>query len=174
MITLKDWMDGVNYRITEGSDYGWQCYGPNAYVLSFWDGDHNGRSTDVTFDTKTQVVYEASICDYANGRAYRLINPEFLAAHKSEADEKSCPVDEAWEDVNYIDLDVDEDFLEKLVAIVNGKEYDTRVMLQLKMTDEEELMLMRAAHIMDISVNEFVAQALQAAITKSKNGSAAL
>ena len=56
MITLKRWMELVNYRITEGSDYGWSCYGNNAYSLSFWNGIHGdgGFSSNIIFDTKNQ------------------------------------------------------------------------------------------------------------------------
>ena len=54
MITLKEWMEIVNYRITEGSDFTWSCYGDNAYCLDSWDGDQNGSSFTIIFDTKTQ------------------------------------------------------------------------------------------------------------------------
>jgi hypothetical protein len=33
MISLKEWMELVDYRITEGSDYGWNCYGHDAHML---------------------------------------------------------------------------------------------------------------------------------------------
>ena len=41
MITLKEWMELVDYRITEGSDYCWSCYGPDAYSLDSWNGDQD-------------------------------------------------------------------------------------------------------------------------------------
>ena len=52
MITMKEWMDLVNYRITEGSAYTWQCYGGNAYMLDSWNGEQDGHSFTVIFDTK--------------------------------------------------------------------------------------------------------------------------
>jgi hypothetical protein len=30
MLTVKEWMELVDHRITEGSDYGWMCFGPDA------------------------------------------------------------------------------------------------------------------------------------------------
>ena len=71
MLTLKNFMEAVKYRITEGSPYGWQCYGNNAYCLDSWDGDHDGHSATIIFDTETQVVYEVSVFDYKKERAYR-------------------------------------------------------------------------------------------------------
>ena len=72
---LKDWMEIVEYRITEGSDYGWQCYGPNVHMLDSWNGEQDGHSFSVIFDTKNQTVYEVQAHDYTNQRAYRWINP---------------------------------------------------------------------------------------------------
>jgi len=110
MITLKEWMELVDYRVTEGSDYGWNCYGPNVHMLDSWNGDQDGHSFSVIFDTKTQVVYEAQAHDYVNNRAYRLVNPEFKAAHDQEADQRDVNLNQAWDDVDYINLDVVDDF----------------------------------------------------------------
>jgi len=43
MITLKQWMEVVNYRITEGSQFQWECYGSHAYTLDSWNGDIDGH-----------------------------------------------------------------------------------------------------------------------------------
>lgn len=56
MITLKEFMELVDYRITEGSDYMWSCYGPNAHRLDSWNGDHDGHSVSIIFDTQSQNV----------------------------------------------------------------------------------------------------------------------
>ena len=85
MITMKEWMELVNYRITEGSDYCWQCYGPNAYHLDSWNGDQDGHSFTIVFDTKNQTVYEVQAHDYLHQRAYRMINEEFRKKNKKEA-----------------------------------------------------------------------------------------
>ena len=87
MITIKEWMELTDYKITEGSDYGWSCYGPNAYTLDSWNGVHGkgGYSFSIIFSTKSQKVYEVSMCDYTNDRAYRMINPKFQKKHNKEA-----------------------------------------------------------------------------------------
>lgn len=168
MITLKDFMEVVGYRITEGSDYGWTCFGHNAYSLDSWNGDQNGHSVSVTFDTKTQVVYQTEVYDYTNERAYRLINPDYLDAFKNEALSRGVSANEAWEDVNYIDLETDEDFLEKAYAIVNDQAYDTRVQIPVNFTDEELLTYMKMAHDRDITFNQLVEEALREAIAQAK------
>lgn len=170
MITLKQWMELVNYRISEGGEYCWNCYGHNAYSLSYWNGIHDtgGYSVNIVFDTTDQTVYEVDVCDYTNARAYRLVNPDYAAKRRQEASEKATnsyySLDEAWENVKYVDLEVAEDFIEKCQAIVQGRSYDTRVVIPLELSDSDMLMLYRLAHEADLSLNAYVEKMLRAAI----------
>lgn len=165
MLTLKQWMELVNYRITEGSEYGWKCYGHNAYSLNYWNGIHDagGFSSNIVFDTVNQTVYEVDVCDYTNGRAYRVIHSDYKAAYNSEAKNNSY-ANQAWDNVNFTDLEVDEDWLDKAKAIVAGKDYDTRISVPVDFTDEELLKYMKLAHERDITFNQLVEEALRSAI----------
>ena len=162
-MTLKDFMETVNYRITEGSDYQWTCFGDNAYTLDSWNGDQDGHSVSVVFDTTTQVVYTVSAYDYIANRAYRWMNPEFVEAYKAECEGRDC-VDTAWDDVAYTDLDVEADFLEKARAIVAGTEYDTRVMIPLDLDKDTMYDIMKRAHEADVTLNRYIETLLQSAI----------
>lgn len=163
MITLKDWMELVNYKITGGSSYGWNCYGGNAYAIDSWNGLHaeGGFSSGIIFDTKTQTVYEVSVSDYERNRAYRMINPDYIQAHKLEAKTRAVSDCQAWDNVDYVDLETDADFLTKARAIINGQDYDTRVDITLDFTDEELLKYMKLAHERDITFNQFIELALK-------------
>jgi hypothetical protein len=164
MITVKEFMEICDYKITEGSEYCWQCFGPNAYRLDSWNQEQDGHTVSIIFDTRTHVVYEATAYDYQRNRAYRLINPDFKSAHDNEATERDVDINQAWDDVNYVDLDVVDDFIQKAVAIVNDEDYDTRVSVPVDFTDEELLTYMKMAHDRDMTFNQFVEQALRAAI----------
>jgi hypothetical protein len=164
MITVKEFMEICDYKITEGSEYCWQCFGPNAYRLDSWNQEQDGHTVSIIFDTRTHVVYEAAAYDYQRNRAYRLINPDFKLAHDNEATERDVDINQAWDDVNYVDLDVVDDFIQKAVAIVNDEDYDTRVSVPVDFTDEELLTYMKMAHDRDMTFNQFVEQALRAAI----------
>jgi len=172
MITMKEWMELVDYKITEGSDYGWSCYGPNAYTLDSWNGVHGkgGYSFSIVFSTKTQKVYEVSMCDYTNDRAYRMINPKNQEKHRKEALARNVNLDEAWDDVNYIDLDVDDDFIQKALAIRAGEDYDTRIQVEIDFSDEDLLQYMKLAHERDMTFNELVEEALRCAIEEVNAG----
>ena len=170
MITLKEWMEVVNYRITEGSNYGWACYGTDAYCLDSWNGDQDGHSLSVTFDQRTQEVYEVQIHDYLHNRAYRMINEDFRKKNKKEAKRRGVNKDEAWEDVDYIDLDVDDDFIQKCLAIAAGEDYDTRVSVPIDISDEDLLQYMKLAHERDVTFNQLVEEALRHAIAEVELG----
>ena len=151
MITLKEWMEIADYRVTEGSDYHVNI--PGLYSLSAWNGEHDGWSFFVAFDPlDDQRVYVAEACDYRNDRAYRLRDPEI----------KLDKV--AWDAVNFVELEADDDFIQKCLAIRSGEDYDTRVTVPVDFTDEELLRFMKMAHERDITFNQLVAQALQMAI----------
>jgi hypothetical protein len=172
MITMKEWMELVDYKITEGGDYGWSCYGPNAYTLDSWNGVHStgGYSFSIIFSTKTQKVYEVSMCDYTNNRAYRMIAENKQEKHRTEALARDVNLNEAWDDVEYIDLDVDDDFIQKALAIRAGESYDTRVQVPVDFSDEELLQYMKLAHERDMTFNELVEEALRHAISEYEAG----
>lgn len=172
MITVKEFMELIDYKITEGSEYMWSCYGSNAYRMDSWNGVHGkgGYSFSIVFSTKTQKVYEVSAYDYTNDRAYRMINPKNQEKHRKEALARDVNFDEAWDDVNYVDLEVDDDFIQKCLAIREGEDYDTRVSVPVDFTDEELLEYMKMAHDRDMTFNQFVEEALRCAIEKVKDG----
>lgn len=168
MISMQEWMELVDYKITEGSDYGWTCYGPNSYTLDSWNGGHgkDGYTFSIIFSTKSQKVYEVSMSDYTNDRAYRMINPDYAEKHRKEAESKSVIGNNAWDDVDYVDLEVDDDFIQKALAIRAGEKYDTRVKVPVDFSDEELLQYMKLAHEHDMTFNQFVEQALRDALNE--------
>lgn len=161
---IKQWMEAINYRVSGGSAYQWACYGDNAQFMDCEDEDGQA-SASVIFDRKTQEVYEASAYDYNTNKAYRWINPDYVEMQELEARSRGVSGKQAWDDVDYIDLDVIADILEKTTAIMAGVEYDDRVQMSVEFTDEEALRYMKAAHELDMTFNEFIEQALRHAIS---------
>lgn len=153
MITLKEWMEIVHYRITEGSDYYNSRYGPSVYSLDSWNGEQDGHSFTIIFDTRTQTVYEVQAHDYRNNRAYRMFAENYAPPVGED--------DSAWDDVDYVTLDVDDDFIQKSLAIREGRDYDTRVSVPVDFTDEELLTYMKLAHEKDMTFNQFIEDALR-------------
>jgi len=143
MLTLKEWMELVDYKVTEGSDYFTNI--PSLYSLSSWNEQQDGHSFFIAFDPKDeQRVYVVEACDYANKRAYRLKDP----AVELDA--------QAWDEVDFTELEVDDDFIQKSLAIKAGETYDTRVSLPLNLEDDLMFELMKKAHERDITLNQMV------------------
>ena len=172
MITMKEWMELVDYRITEGGEYGWQCYGPNAYALDSWNGVHGagGHSFSIVFSTKTQKVYEVSVCDYTNNRAYRMIVENKRAKHRKEALDRDVNLNEAWDGVDYVDLEVVDDFIQKCLAIRAGEDYSTDVSIPIDLPDEVLMFAFKQAHEKNMTFNDFVNQVLRDFVDKVNQG----
>lgn len=157
MITMREFFELINYRITEGSDYGWQCYGSYVHAIDCTDNDY---SLTVVFDRNIQTVYEVTVHDYQNNRAYRMIHPEYQVAHRVEAAKRGVDPDNAWGLVQYVDLETQEDFASKARAIIVGESYDTRIEIPIELPESELLELFKIAHARDITFNDFVVEIL--------------
>ena len=158
MLTLRDFFELIEYRIHEAADYGWQCYGSGAHTIDCVNDDY---SLSVVFDRDDQLVYEVTVCDYRNNRAYRMIDPGYQAAHRAEAQSRGINPDQAWDGVRFVDLEVDEDFVNKARAIIVGEAYDTRIEIPIDLPESELLELFKLAHSRDMTFNDFVEEILR-------------
>ena len=172
MLSMQEFMELVDYKITEIDKYFCNCYGVDAYQLTSWNGIHGkgGYSFSIVFDTKTQAVYEVEICDYTNDRAYRIIAENMQEKHRDEASHKSELANQAWDGVDFVDLEMDEDFMEKALAVKSGLEYDTRVSISIEFTDQELLQYMKLAHNRNVTFNELVEETLSWFIEEVNSG----
>ena len=151
MISLKEWLELVDYKITEGSDYFANI--PNLYSLSSWNEKQDGYSFNVVFSPQdNQRVYCVEVCDYAKNKAYRLKDSEYQTDNQ------------AWDGVDFVDLDVDDDFIQKGLAIRDGQNHDTRVQVPLDLDDRDLFDLMKLAHERDLTLNQLVEALLRDAI----------
>lgn len=166
MITVKQYMEIINYRVTGGSEYLWQCYGDNARYMDCDNDDYYGVS--IIFDTVTQCVYEAAVYDYRRDRAYRLFNPQFKDQMIAESLDRDCPIIFAWDAVKFTDLETVDDFITKASAIISGIDYDTRVCVPIDLADDELLKLMTIAHERDITLNQLVEEILVDVVDKNR------
>lgn len=171
MITMQEFMEVIDYRITEGGDYTWRCFGDESrpYSLTAWNGDHDGWSFNITFDTGTQEVYIVEACDFKNDRAYRIINPDWIEQYQEYAKNHNPKNrNEAWDGVDFVDLESDDDWIQKALAIKAGEDYDTRVSIPLEIPEDELMLLFKAAHERDMTFNQFVEEAIKAAIADAE------
>ena len=122
MITMKDFFEVTRYQITSGGRYMWECFGPHAYNLESWSGDTDGWAVDMVFDREHQTVYQVGVYDFATDQAYRWINPEYADAHLAEALKREINPNEAWDDVDFIDVETTEDWVKIAKEIVQDQD----------------------------------------------------
>jgi hypothetical protein len=169
MITIKDFMETVDYRITEGSDFGWRCFGPNTYCLDCWNGEHDGFSIGIVFDTKTQTVHKFEAHDYSKQNSYRWVHPDWREIYENEAKNRGVDHSQAYDDVKYVDLEEHTDIREKAACIVAGIDYDERVKVPLDLPESLINKLFRIAHEQDITLNELVENIIKEEIAFRKH-----
>ncbi len=158
--------EALDHRITGGSEYGWQCW-PNARWLDY-ESDHAHAS--VVFNSETQEIYTAEVNDIANKyKPYRWLNPTYKEAMLKEARKRRINQKRAWDNVEWYDLETQEDWLDKARAIMRGEEFDTRVQVPLTLNKDELYQLMELAHKNDVTLNKMVEIILQNMIDKHKN-----
>jgi hypothetical protein len=161
MTTLKDYIEAIEYKISEGSEYQWKCFGDNARYLDCHGPVLNqDYSIHCIFDAVDQTVYTLEAWDYRTNREYRWINPEYRKTFEKECKKQNVDVDESFDGQSFIDCELAEDILAKINALVNNREYDTKIKIPLDIPDEELLQYMKLAHQMDITFNELMSRAV--------------
>ena len=65
-------------------------------------------------------------------------------------------------------MEVDDDWIQKALAIKEDRDYDNKVTVPLELTDDELFNLMKMAHERDITLNQFVEQVLWEAVRKAE------
>lgn len=170
MITTKEFLECINYSITDGEEFQWSCYGPNARYLEYWNNKHDDSITVLAiFDTVDQTVYQIEAWDGIRDREYRWIDPDYREAHLQESIKRNIDPDESCDDRKFINIEVEEDIIEKATAVYKGVEYDSRVIVSIDLTNQEQFLLMEQAHKRDITVNQYVEYILQQEINRLTN-----
>ena len=167
MIELQNWFNLAKFKIIDGYEYRWDCFGPHAYAIGA--GDESQWELQVVFDTSTQEVYIAEIFDLKNDRAYRIYNPEYRDSYFECAKTYNVEPNLAWDNVLFVELETDDDFINKARAVIDGIVYDTRIEVPLELSTSEQLQLFKLAHAADMTVNQYVEKVLLEYLNKYDN-----
>jgi len=164
---LADFFYITDTRVTEGSDYQWKCYGKNVYTLTWWDGDYFGVAVECVYNHLTSEVFEMVAMDYTSSVSYRWIAPNYVDAYHNEVKQRKV-ADCAWDNVPYIDLELEEDMISKARAIVGHESYDPRISVPVDLSDDDLFTLMKLAHKHDVTFNQLAEHILKYAIDQAK------
>ena len=90
----------------------------------------------------------------------------------AEAKQRDVKWKKAWDNVKWIDLETEEDFLHKAENIFNGhSDFDKRIQVPIELEDDVMLKLCMEAHKRDITLNQMVEQVLRVAIDEHNRDS---
>jgi hypothetical protein len=97
MITLKKYLEATQYKVYDGSEFLWKCYGPHARFLDCGNIKDDLRApywtTGAVFDAVTQEVYDLRMWNCpsdSNISVYYWINPKYIRKHNKEAREREA------------------------------------------------------------------------------------
>jgi hypothetical protein len=155
MIKLHEFLNVIRYEIDDKAFLNNSIYTQeSSMVCEVTSGTPEYYITCI-FDAVSQEVFEISVEDYERKRYYRWIQEDFRDLEQSNR---------SWAGTEYSLLEVAEDILDKADAIVEGRDYDSRVRVPLDLSDEDFMFLAKAAHDRDITLNAMVEQVLKAAL----------
>lgn len=146
----------LNHRISGATDYCWNCYGANAQLMDY---ESEYADISVVFDPKTQRVFEASVCsknDNDDTKLYRWIDPFYRGAFKAECEARNINADLAWDSTVWVDLEIEEDWLEKATAIFNDQPFNKDIMMEMDFDDDLLIVLALGAHKKNVTLNEHI------------------
>ena len=151
------------HKITDGSEYLWNCYGDNIRTIDYTSKHACGY---VVFDTETHEVFEVSVSPVAGAwdiepKPYRYINPEYRMSYETEAEDRHVDPNVAWDDVKWVDLETEEDFAEKASKMFVGQPFDTRIQVPVELDNDTLLKLTMEAHKRDITLNKMIEEILR-------------
>lgn len=113
----------INYKIKEGWKFQWKSYGPDAWCLTNVSDDSWAKyEVQVTFDTKTLLVYEVTCHEYDSEVSYRWIHPDYVEKGNQEAKEKDVDNSIAYDDVKFTDVSSFEEWESKARDIIDSYE----------------------------------------------------
>jgi hypothetical protein len=146
------YLDAIDYRITSGEPFLWSCWKGARY----YDCDTDYGNASIIADPLKSITYQITV--YSNkdcDKPYRWINPDYLEAHVAECRERHLDPDIAWSDSKWIDTECPDDILDKVKAILNNLEFDTRIVISLEIPTATFNKLAMLAHNNRMSLNDY-------------------
>jgi hypothetical protein len=163
-MSVEKFLKAINYKINDGYDYQWNCFGDNAHSIESIDEDN--YECECIFDTKTQNVYQLSMVDYVLNIGYTWLNPEFKEYYFNESVKRNVNPFEATEEIKYHECELMTDILEKMTLLVNGEEYDKGILIPLDLPDDLYNDLMLLASDRNVTIDKLISDALEESFKK--------
>jgi hypothetical protein len=104
--------------------------------------------------------------DYSKEHAYIWINPEYHDAYFEEAASRNVNPLEVVDGLNYVEVCMLDDIIDKVTAMCNNVEYDTRVSFPLDLPDDLYDELLTIADKKSVTVEKLIEDVLTESMTR--------
>ena len=166
---LKQCLEAVNYKIGEVSQFLWDSLGLNTRIWAFENKNGGEIGSFIANNSGDVLSVEVLYIDKnGNDKCYRWIDADLKEAYFAEGKSKCINMDIFLDNTDYVDLETQEDMLEKMAAICKEEEFDQRIEVPLNLSDEDFLAVAKIAHSKDITFNAQVILVLEDVIKNSK------
>lgn len=161
-MNLKECLEAVDYKVGEVSPFLWDSLGLNTRIWAFENKNGDEIGSFIANNSGDVLSVEVSYTDKNDkDKCYRWIDSDFKESYLQEGKSKGINMDIFLDDTYYVDLETEEDMLEKMTAICNEEDFDQRIDVPLNLSDEDFLAISKMAHEKDITFNEQVALILE-------------
>lgn len=163
---IEDMLPLIDYKISEGTDYLWPCFGENCRQLHFLDvqgrdfGElvHN-RAGDILFIAFTYI-------DNSKYTAYHWVDPAYREAYSKECETRHIDTNR-YDSANLsIELEVEQDALSKISAIYRLEPFDKRILISVDLPEKTIAALTFMAQLNNRSIDDEVCHLLSEYLKK--------
>lgn len=174
MSFLDKFLTNFDYAVCEGGEYSFAAYGLKTRYMDCHFGDTSSDqyrgSFSVVFDPVEKKIYQYTLYDAGRSVEYVWYDPSVANAAR-EADKQLELL--APSDFPTYETSSEDDIFAKAHAVRLGLGYDTKVTVDMDFdsNSEEFLEIAKAAHMMDMSINQFIEHALKNVIEQHESKS---
>lgn len=171
-MSLHDFFTLFDYKVTEGSDFCWNCFGPNSRFIELKYNDIGGS---VVFSKLDQEIFQAEVYDEAKNLAYRWMPTQAKIDYFAECEKRNVPKMEAWDGCEFVDVDSVSEFYGIVKSLIEGEDPDEDfpeddLDVELDLPHNVIVFLALEAHKRNITLNEMINIVLREMLTKIENG----
>ena len=170
-MTLHDFFNLFDYKVTEGSEFYWNCFGPNCRFIELKNNEIGGS---VVFSKLNQEIFQAEVYDEANNVAYRWMPSTAREKYFAECEDRNVPKMEAWDGCDFVDVETVNQFSDVVKSLIQGEppegDLEGDMDVELELPQHVIVFLSLEAHKRNITLNEMINIALREMLTKIENG----
>jgi len=156
---IGEYLKLIGYRIGDCSDFGWECFGPNTkFIESNMINDN--YYTNCIYNPASEEIFHITFTDCITHKMYEWIHPDYIQKYDDEFKQNNIFSEDTSNDDDDIRVEIIEDIVEKVQCVMDGKEYDPRILVPVDLDEDTIQELTAIAAERGISIDKLIEDAL--------------